>query len=501
MEPKTTQPSHSRSDRSRPASVGVPDGHAHAVQFYDDDGFLCAAVADFIAGGLAAGQPAVVIATRPHRETVAGCLTSKGFRVDRLRRDGGLTMLDARETLATFMAGKLPDPRRFRATVGGVIERPLRTTGRAASYLYGEMVDLLWKDGNPQGAIRLEELWNELADTHRFSLLCAYAMGGFSQAGHADHFREICQRHGHVVPTENYTQADDAARLLEVSALQQRARALETEIARRTELERRLRDALAEREALLARERVARAEAEAARVVAEEANRAKADFLAVMSHELRTPLNAIGGYAELLELGVHGPVAEPQRVALERIQRSQRHLSGLINEVLSYARVESGSVRYQIADVPMDEILRAADSLILPQVRAKGLDYACPGCPATLVARADRERVQQILVNLLTNAVKFTERGGRVRVECEAADGAVLVRVRDTGVGIPPEKLEAIFEPFVQIDSALTRTHDGIGLGLAISRNLARGMGGELVAESRVDEGSTFTLTLPRGLS
>ena len=217
-----------------------------------------------------------------------------------------------------------------------------------------------------------------------------------------------------------------------------------------------------------------------------------------MSHELRTPLNAISGYAELLELGVHGPLSTQQREALERIQRSQRHLLGLISEVLDYARVESGGTRYEITDITMAEALRAADSLVLLQMRARGLDYACPDCAPDIVARADREKLQQILLNLLANAAKFTERGGRVRIECEAADEWVIVRVRDTGIGIPPERLDAVFEPFFQVDSKLTRTHDGVGLGLAISRNLARGMGGDLTAESPSGLGSIFTLTLPR---
>jgi PAS domain S-box-containing protein len=261
-----------------------------------------------------------------------------------------------------------------------------------------------------------------------------------------------------------------------------------------------LKEAAAARAALLERERAARAEAEEARRAAEEANRAKSDFLAVMSHELRTPLNAIAGYAELLEFGVHGPLTDAQREAVSRIQRSQRHLLGLINEVLNYARIESGSVHYELGRVVIDDVLRAADALVLPQMRAKGLVHEYAGCDPTLVAHADAERVQQIVLNLLSNAVKFTEHGGSVWVECEAAGDMVAVRVCDTGVGIPPEKLGTVFDPFVQIDTRLTRAQDGVGLGLAISRDLARGMGGDLTVDSTLGVGSTFTLTLPRSL-
>jgi PAS domain S-box-containing protein len=246
----------------------------------------------------------------------------------------------------------------------------------------------------------------------------------------------------------------------------------------------------AERERLLAAEREARAEAEAA-------NRAKSEFLAVMSHELRTPLNAIGGYAELIEMGIRGPVTELQREDLARIQKSQRHLLGLINGVLNYARVEGGHLQYEVTDVPVDEVLATAEALIAPQVRAKAIAFHFGGCPPTLLVRGDHEKVQQIVLNLLSNAVKFTEPGGRVELTCAAEGAHVTVTVSDSGRGIAPGQLSRVFEPFVQVDARLTRTQEGVGLGLAISRDLARGMGGDLTAESTLGEGSSFTLSLP----
>lgn len=628
--------------RSSEARAGLNEAHDHAVQFYDDETFLATVVAEFLAAGLAERRPAAVIATSSHRRAFLARLRADGVDVAAVRRSGQLTLLDARQTLDRLMVGAMPDQRQFVRVIGGLLGRKAAAWPGAPPCAYGEMVDLLWTDGNREGAIRLEELWNELSAHRAISLLCAYSMSDFERSADAAEFERICAQHSHVSPTERYLQADDAAKLVEISLLQQRARALEAEVRQREALEQQLRDAVtalqsreedlrdvlenaaegihlvgsdgviqwandaelqmlgyhaeeylgrhvaefyvegevigdildrlargetlrereaqmrhrdgsirhvlinsnvrwdggrfmhtrcftrditALREASVARERAlererlaraaaeraigdaerARAEAESssidaqrARAVAEQANRAKSEFLAVMSHELRTPLNAIGGYAELMELGIHGPITESQRESLERIQRSQRMLLGLVNQVLNYARVETGNVRYDIADVPLDESLRAIEGLVAPQLRAKGLRYGYDGCDAALSVRADGEKLQQIVLNLLTNAMKFTDRGGTITLTAEPLAELIRIRVSDSGIGIPEEKREVIFDPFVQVDANYTRTRDGVGLGLAISRDLARGMGGNLVVESTDGEGSVFILTVPR---
>ncbi|HEX8429944.1 MAG TPA: ATP-binding protein, partial [Longimicrobium sp.] len=239
------------------------------------------------------------------------------------------------------------------------------------------------------------------------------------------------------------------------------------------------------------------AEAERARAAADEANEAKSAFLATMSHELRTPLNAIGGYGELIEMGIHGPVTEAQQLALGKIRRNQLHLLGLINDVLNFAKIEAGHVRYDIRPIPVDATLATLEALVEPQLRARDLHYRYRLGDAEVLAHADRERVEQIVLNLLTNAIKFTDPGGSVELDWGTGPDTVFVRVTDTGRGIPEDKLAAIFEPFVQVDPALTRSSEGTGLGLAISRDLARAMGGDLSVRSRVGEGSAFTLTLP----
>jgi signal transduction histidine kinase len=242
------------------------------------------------------------------------------------------------------------------------------------------------------------------------------------------------------------------------------------------------------------------AELDRLRSAADQANRAKSTFLTTMSHELRTPLNAIGGYAQLIEMQVHGPTTDAQREALARIVASQRHLLRLINEILNLARVESGQVEYVPTVIALRDLMDAVLLLVEPQFTARDL-HCDVEVSADLTAFADRDKVHRILVNLLSNAGKFTPSGGRVTIDAHddpAHREYVYVRIRDTGAGIPRDQLERIFEPFTRVDTPLTRRTEGTGLGLAISRELARGMGGELRARSGEGLGSSFTLTLPR---
>jgi PAS domain S-box-containing protein len=262
---------------------------------------------------------------------------------------------------------------------------------------------------------------------------------------------------------------------------------------------------LAQRQALAVDNARLFMQAERARAEAEAANHAKSEFLAVMSHELRTPLNAIGGYAQLLDMGIHGPVTDEQRSTLERIRKSQVHLTGIINEVLNFARLESGTVAYDIRPIRIGEMVAEVVPLVEPQRVAKRLELVVRlpegKSPRDAYVLADPDKLQQVLLNLLSNAVKFTPPEGRVGIELEDApdeQGMAVLRVVDTGIGIPDAKLESIFEPFVQVDRSLSNPGEGTGLGLAISRELARGMGGDLSATSTLGAGSTFTLRLPR---
>jgi signal transduction histidine kinase len=462
-------------------SLGIGNGPTHAVQFYDDDDFLVACVGDFLAAGMAVGQPVVAVTTEAHRLGITDRLTERGFDVKRAAQRGLLVLVDAEALLLSFMEHGRPNAELCRAAVGGVLGAYQKRIPRVRVRVFGEMVDLLCRAGNIEGALALEGMWNEFAQTYSFSLLCGYSMRTFGSESDKTSVASICDRHAHVIPTESYLEVELGSRMREIALLQQRAQALESEVRRRDDLEQSLRVALSKAEA---------------------ANRAKIKFLSGMSHELRTPLNAIGGHVQLVEMELLGPINEKQRDSLARVQRSQQQLLGLINDVLNLARLDASQAKYAAEPVPLEpliaEVIHEVQPLFVTRTLSCSVDVGVHA--ATLAARGEREKVREILLNLIGNAAKYTPAGGRITVRAlEQADGAVAIEVRDSGIGMEPEKVDSVFEPFAKMANAAVGQQDGVGLGLSINRKLARGMNGDLAVVSVVGEGSTFTLTLPRG--
>lgn len=453
----------------------------HVVQFYETERFLAGAVIDFLAAGLAAGQSGVAIATAAHREAVVAGLRRRDIDVDRVIGKGRLTLVDAREMLDAIMDGPMPDARAFRRVLGRLLTMAELRGSHPCTRAYGEMVDVLWKDGNADAALHLEELWSALSREHPLALMCAYAMGNFSTEAHGRQFVDVCRYHSHVVPTEKYMHAPDHdARLREITILQQRAQALEHELAHREQLEEALRNALV-------RERDARGDAE-------QANRVKDDFLAVLSHELRTPLNAILGWTQMMKAA-----RDTETVArgLDVIARNADLQRRLIDDLLDMSRIIRGELPLERENVDLAATVRAAADTVAPIAAGKGLQFETR-IEAEATVLGDPARLHQIVWNLLSNAIKFTPAAGRVTMTLASTGSHAEIVVSDTGLGIRPDFLPRVFDRFRQEDISPTRAHGGLGLGLAVVQHLVEAHGGTVAAESAGEgRGSTFTVNLP----
>ncbi len=471
-------------------SSGPAAAHGHIVQFYDSAAHLEQLVTGFLRDGHEAGEPLFVFAEPDRCASISQRLADSGLDVDHAIRDGQLAIFDAREVLSRVMVGRLPDPARFQEHVGTMVERVRATAPRARAF--GEMVDVLWRERNRRGALVLEDLWNDLAERNHFTLLCSYALDHFRNRKSGSGFEEICERHAQVRPAETWTGAAvDDLHARTIAYLQQRTRALEHEVQKRRALERRLRNALAKR-------RQTEMELRTAMELAEHASRVKSEFLAVMSHELRTPLNAIIGYHDLLDQEIAGPLSSRQRTFLTRIRSGARQLLHLIDQVLQLSRIEAGRQDVEVEAVDVADLAHETCALVEPDAQVKGLDIRVQ-TPGSLICNTDTGKLRQILLNLLSNAIKFTQAGS---IELMVRNGGAQVEfvVSDTGGGVRESDRERIFERFTQAEAASTRRHGGTGLGLTVSRDLARLLGGELVLDGSSPAGSTFVLRIPRTL-
>lgn len=453
----------------------------HFVQFYEADGFLLNSLGGFIGSAINSGDAALVVATQAHRDGLDELLTANGLDVANAKARGQFVSIDAAETLSQFMVNGSPQLDRFNEVVGGIIASV--SDGRPRVRAFGEMVALLWAEGKQEAAIRLEEMWNDLQKAHTFSLFCAYPMNGLGGQKLMEPHSGVCTVHSRVIPAESYAGLDDQdARLRAIAKLQQKAASLEAEIDERLRTEEKLRLALVG-------EQMARAEAETA-------NRMKDEFLATVSHEIRTPLNAIIGWSHLLRSGRLDEATTAR--ALETIDRNAKSQAQLIEDILDVSRMITGKLRLNNEAVDIASVINAAIDSVQLAIDSKELHLEVTLDPSARHTFGDANRLQQIVWNLLANAIKFTPAGGRIEIRVERHEEKMQLRVSDTGQGIGESFLPFIFDRFRQADGTTTRQHGGLGLGLAIVRHLVELHGGSITAASAGEgQGATFTLVLP----
>jgi signal transduction histidine kinase len=450
----------------------------HAVQFYHGDEFLARVVARFIGEGLRAGAPAIVVASAAHRRAISAELDAAGCDVDAAIAGGRILLFDARELLTSFLVDGKPDEGLFQRHVGAAVERTLRAFPRARLRAYGEMVDLLWSEGAREAALELEELWNRLAETHPFTLLCSYALDRFPAGGDGDSFDRVCAIHTRVVPTERYREeCSIEARHREIAQLQQRARALEQEVFERARAEtalRRLEDELRHRNDSLSG-----------------ALRMKDEFLAMLGHELRNPLAPILSALQLLRL--HRGDSPEQAT----IDRQVRHLARLVDDLLDAARHASGKIELQRRPIELSEVVGRGIELARPTIDARRADLDLRVEP-DLWIDADGDRMAQVVSNLLSNAAKYSDTGSRIIITSRRSGPSAAIVVKDHGVGVAPALIDRVFDLFWQEPQALDRARGGLGLGLAIVKNIVELHGGSVAARSEgCGCGSEFTVLLP----
>jgi signal transduction histidine kinase/CheY-like chemotaxis protein len=458
----------------------------HFAQFFETDAALVDAVCDFGASGFASGGTVVVIATVPHLAEIERRWTSRGMDVAAARRERRYEPIDARALLGRLVPEDWPRARSFIEHVGPVITGAIARGGPV--WAFGEMVGLLWAEARYSAAVRLEELWNELAERHAFTLFCGYPSRRDMAAAPPEALRRVCGEHAHVLPGESYTSlATPAERLAEICELQNRARCAERELRERRSAERRLEDREQEL-AVKVRE-------------LDELDRRRHEYLAMLGHELRNPLAAIRNAAAVLERETR---TSPTCHALcDVLGRQVRHMSRLLDDLLEVSRITRGKIALQRERCELGAIVARAVEISRTLIEERGhrLEMRLPDAPVEL--EADPTRLAQALGNLLHNAAKYTPPGGRITLSAAPAgpgDEWLRISVADNGMGIAPEVLPRIFEPFAQASQALERAEGGLGIGLTLVRGIVELHGGTVHAISDgPGRGAELVIRVPRG--
>ncbi len=451
-----------------------PATERHAVQFYERESCLLDSLGEYFSGALTAAGAAVMIATPQHLDRVAQRLAARGVDVVGAGAQGRYVALDARDILGGFMVDGWPDPALFDDTVGSVLAKTRERATRI--HAFGEMVALLWADGNHLAAIRLEELWNELQTRQPFSLLCAYPIGVFHDSSHAKPFIAITAAHTSVIPAESYMELPAEAQLRVIAQLQQQAAALEAETIQRRHVEAELRKKV---------EQLA------------DADRRKDEFLAMLGHELRNPLAPVTTALQLMRL--HSD--EPLRVARARetVERQVEHMTRLIDDLLDVSRITRGKIELRDEAVVLSALVARAVEAARPLIDERGHRLTVDLPAGTLTLNADPARLEQVLANLLNNAAKYTDVGGHIWLRAFVhEEQEIVLSVRDNGSGLTPAMRDHVFDLFVQGPEMRAYTRGGLGIGLTLVRRLVEMHGGTVEARSDgPGQGSEFIIRLP----
>ena len=484
-------PSAGRAARDSGESL-LDEPPPHRVQYYTGEEHLFDTVAHFLAEGLVLGDGIVVIATRRHRETLEQRLRAQGG--DRAIASDRLLLLDARATLAKFMVGGMPDTDLFREFVGRLmigLKRGPQHPERIRAY--GEMVDLLWRDGNSRAAIRLEELWNDAGKEHPFSLLCAYVMGNFYKDTDQARFFEVWRGRGDVLPAGDFSRSDDAnAPLTELSLLQRRARARQSEIADRQDLEIALRDAQRERtRAQKKLNEVVRRE-ESARERAEANDAFKETFLGILGQDLLKPLGSVVTTARTMKM--RGGLDRRTNAGLERIVSSSSGMRRMIDQLvdLTRARLADGIPVHRTGQELGPLVARVVDQLRTANP-ARQIVFSMSG-PCR--ARVDADRFEQVVASLLGNAISHGGPAVPIQVELAARPPVISLAVRTGGAFIDPESLSSLFDPFRRAHKPHGRS-ESLSLELYIAERIVTSHGGKLAVTSSAKNGTRFEVLLP----
>lgn len=515
---------------SAPNWIDVPKSD-HFVQFYETDAFLVESVSEFIGAGLGAGEAGIIIATAPHREAIELRLVAQGIDLAAVSHRKQFIALDAAHTLSLFMADGCPDPALFEKTL-----TPLMTQaghGRRAIRAFGEMVAILWANGNKSAAVRLEELWNKLGEQHSFALFCAYPMRGFAGEENGEGFQHVCKAHSRVIPAESFSGLPNVGddRLRSIALLQQKASSLEAEIAQRRRIEHELRAIkhelevqledmrrlhelsqreIAERktaearlqtsaEALkIARHELAKANEELeARVRERTASLRKAveqmeEFSYTVSHDLRAPLRAMAVYSESLLEDFGATIPREAVSHLQRIRENASRMDRMIREVLNYSRLSRSE--FPLQNISLDQLVRE----IVSQYPGMQPDCARIAVEPLADVRGHEPSLTQAVSNLLANAVKFVPPGAipNVRVWTDVSENEVRLNIQDNGIGIPLDQRSRLFQMFERLHT--NSPYEGTGVGLAIVRKAVERMDGKVGVVSDGKCGSCFWIVLPK---